>query len=353
MGRCEDGPVSDTSYSAVLVLGFGGPEGPDDVRPFLENVTRGRDVPRARLEEVVEQYDLFGGVSPLNEQNRELVAALRAELDGRGRDLPVALGNRNWAPFVEDTVAELAADGHERVVAFATAAYSSYSACRQYLEDIDRARTAVGDRAPVIDKVRPFWNHPGYIEATVERVRDALGELTVAARPSTRLVFTAHSIPLSMAHNCDYESQLRDAAALVVSRLGEPAPTGRWDLVFQSRSGPPRVPWLEPDIGDHLETIGADGVTDVVVAPIGFLSDHMEVLFDLDTQAAGTADRLGLHMIRAETVGTHPAFVAGVADLIDELVVGTQPRALGPLGPRARPCRQDCCPRPQQPRRTA
>jgi ferrochelatase len=235
-------------------------------------------------------------------------------------------------------------------VAFATAAYSSYSACRQYLEDIDRARALVGDHAPVIDKVRPFWNHEGFIGATVDRVDHALGRASAGAPAEVRLVFTAHSIPRSMARSCDYEAQLRDAAGLVVARLAESGVEPRWDLVFQSRSGPPEVPWLEPDIVDHLETIRAQGVTDVVVAPIGFLSDHMEVMFDLDVQASEAAERLGLRMERAETVGIHPDFVAGVADLIDELVIGTRPTALGPLGPRPRPCRANCCP-PPRPRR--
>ena len=341
--------MSEHPHSAVLVLGFGGPEGPDDVMPFLENVTRGRDVPRTRLEAVAEQYDLFGGVSPINEQNRELVDALQAELDRRGRALPVVLGNRNWAPFVEDTVAGLAAAGHRRVVAFATSAYSSYSGCRQYLEDIERARAGLGPAAPVIDKVRPFWNHPGYVAATVERVGEALGRVAREHRRGAALVFTAHSIPLAAAATCDYQAQLRDTAGLVVDRLADLAPDRPWQLVFQSRSGPPQVPWLEPDVNDQLEVLAGEGVTDVIIAPIGFLSDHMEVRFDLDTEAAATADRLGLRTERAATVGTHPAFVAAAADLIDELVEGVTPVALGPLGPRPRPCPADCCPPPRRP----
>jgi ferrochelatase len=343
--------VSGTPYDAVLVLGFGGPEGPDDVLPFLENVTRGRGVPRERLEEVAEQYHRFGGVSPINEQNRALVAALQQELDRRGRQLPVVLGNRNWRPYVEDTVQELARAGHRRMVALATAAYSSYSACRQYLEDIERARAAVGEDAPIIDKVRPFWNHPGFIEAMVDRVGDALERVEAGQRAGARLVFTAHSIPRSMAESSDYEEQLRDAAGLIAAGLGAEAPDPPWELVFQSRSGPPQVPWLEPDIVDHLESRAAAGTTDVVVAPIGFLSDHMEVAFDLDTQAAEAADRLGLRMVRAGTVGTHPTFVRGLADLLDELLVDAEPLALGPLGPRVWPCRPDCCPRPSRPGR--
>lgn len=321
----------DRAYDAVLLLSFGGPEGPDDVIPFLENVTRGRGVPPERLAEVAEQYALFGGVSPINDQNRALLAALRDELDRRGHDdLPLYWGNRNWAPFVEDTLAELTADGHQRVLALATSAYSSYSACRQYQEDIARARAHVGEGAPAVDKVRPYWHHAGYLDATTDRVRDAVVQL-----PGGRLVFTAHSIPLSMASTCDYEAQLRQVAATVVDRV---APGSDWDLVFQSRSGPPQVPWLEPDIVDHLHALAADGVTEVVVAPIGFVSDHMEVKFDLDTQAAAAAAELGITMVRAGTVGTHPAFVAGLVDLIEQHLAGDTPA-----------CPADCCPAPVRP----
>lgn len=336
--------MSDLRYDAVVLLSFGGPEGPDDVLPFLENVTRGRGVPRERLEEVATQYDRFGGVSPINEQNRALLDALRAELDRRGRDLPLYWGNRNWAPYVEDTMATITADGHRRVLALATSAYSSYSSCRQYLEDIERAVTHVGDGAPVVDKVRPYWNHPGFVSAVTARVGEALAE----APEGARLVFTAHSIPLSMASTSDYETQLRDVAGLVVERLD---PGREWDLVFQSRSGPPQVPWLEPDIVDHLEALAADGTAAVVVAPIGFVSDHMEVKFDLDTQAAEAAEALGLTMVRAGTVGTHPDFVAGLVDLLDEHLLDTPPDAVGPLGPRRWPCRPDCCPAPVRPAR--
>ena len=320
-----------STYDALLLLSFGGPEGPDDVIPFLENVTRGRNVPRERLEEVAEQYARFGGVSPINEQNRALLDALRAELERRGIDLPFHWGNRNWAPYVEDTMAALADDGHRRVLALATSAFSSYSACRQYLEDIERARAAVGERAPVVDKIRPYWDHPGFVDAVVARVRNALQ----AAPDDAHLAFTAHSIPISMASTSDYESQLRSVAATVAERV---APGRPWELVFQSRSGPPQVPWLEPDIVDHLHALHGEGVRSVVVAPIGFVSDHMEVKFDLDTQAAETAAELGMTMVRAGTVGTHPTFVAGLVDLIEEHLAGG-----GPV------CRPDCCPAPTRP----
>ena len=334
---------SPPPYDAVLLLSFGGPEGPDDVLPFLENVTRGRGVPAARLAEVAEQYGRFGGVSPINDQNRALIAQLQAELDRRGRGLTVHWGNRNWEPYVEDTVTSLAAAGVERVLAVTTSAYSSYSACRQYLEDIERARVAAGPSAPAIDKVRPYWNHPGFVLAMVERVHAALDQLPAARRHEARLVFSAHSLPLSSAATSDYQEQLLDAATLVEERLAIDLP---WDLVFQSRSGPPQVPWLEPDIVDHLGALADAGTTTVVVVPLGFTSDHMEVVFDLDTQAVEVADALGITLVRAGTVGTHPLFVRGLADLLDEHLVGAPAKALGSLGPRATPCAAGCCPAP-------
>ena len=337
--------MADAHHDAVLLLSFGGPEGPDDVMPFLENVTRGRGVPPERLAEVGRQYDRFGGVSPINDQNRSLIAALQAELDHRGRDIVVHWGNRNWDPFVEDTVAELASAGHRRVLAVTTSAYSSYSSCRQYLEDIDRARSRLDD-PPEIDKVRPYWNHPGFVLAMVERVNAAFEQLPPGDRLDARLVFTAHSVPLSMAETSDYVEQLHDAATLIHERLAvQPA----WDLVFQSRSGPPSVPWLEPDIGDHLARLAEDGARTVVVVPVGFISDHMEVLFDLDTQAAEVASSVGVRMVRAGTVGTHPLFVRGLADLLDEHLVSAPTKALGRLGPRRSPCSAGCCPAPVRP----
>ncbi len=338
-------------FDAVLLLSFGGPEGPDDVLPFLENVTRGRNVPRARLEEVATQYERFGGVSPINDQNRALLDALRAELARRGRDVPVHWGNRNWAPYVEDTVRELTHAGHRRVLALTTSAYSSYSACRQYLEDIDRARTAVRDAGadpPEIVKVRPYWNHPGFVLAMVERVHAAVESLAPTERNRARLVFTAHSVPRSMADTSDYETQLRDEATLIAERVALTR-AREWELVFQSRSGPPQVPWLEPDIVDHLDEMHDRGDDVVVVVPIGFVSDHMEVVYDLDTQAAEAARALGIRMVRAGTVGTHPLFVRGLGDLLDEHLAGGPVKALGPLGPRISPCRAGCCPAPERP----
>lgn len=326
-------------YDALLILSFGGPEKPADVIPFLENVTRGRNIPRARLEQVAEQYYLFGGVSPINGINRELVAKLRALFTTEGPSLPIYWGNRNWHPFLEATVRTMHADGVRSALAFATSAYSSYSSCRQYLDDIDKARRAIGPEAPEITKIRPYWNHPRFIELMIEHTRAAL-DLVSGPR---RLVFTAHSLPLSMASACDYEQQLREAAALVADAVGHAAD---WDLAFQSRSGPPTQPWLEPDINDHLTALAKRGIKAVAVVPIGFVADHMEVVFDLDTQAAATAQQLGITMARAHTAGTTAAFVAMIRELVIEAYEGRPPAFVGRLGARPSPCPADCCPHP-------
>lgn len=326
-------------YDALLVLSFGGPEKPADVIPFLENVTRGRNVPQARLAQVAEQYKLLGGISPINAINRELVDKLRELLAAQGPDLPVYWGNRNWHPFLEDTVRTMAADGIRSALAFATSAYSSYSSCRQYLEDIDKARQAIGPEAPAITKIRPYWNHPRFIEVMTQHTQAALGRLS----GPRRLLFTAHSLPLSMARACAYEQELREAAALVAGAVGH---ADAWDLVFQSRSGPPTQPWLEPDINDHLAALAAREVSAVAVVPIGFVADHMEVVFDLDTQAAVTARRLGITMARARTAGTSAGFVAMIRDLVLEGIEARPPAAVGQLGARPSPCPVDCCPHP-------
>lgn len=328
-------------YDALVLISFGGPEGPDDVIPFLENVTRGRGVPRARLEAVAEHYLHFGGVSPINAQNRALIEALRVELTAHGVDLPIYWGNRNWEPYLTDTVAAMAAGGVRRALAIVTSAYASYSACRQYQDDIARAREAVGEGAPVIDRVRHFFNHPGFVQANIDAVRSCLVDL-----PDARIVYTAHSIPMSMAESSGpsggaYEAQLAEAAQLVTDAV---APGADFDLVWQSRSGPPRVPWLEPDINDQLEKLAAAGVGSVVVSPIGFVSDHMEVVWDLDVEAAQTAERLGMGYRRAASAGTHPAFVAGLRELVQERLDPTCPRrALGRLGPAHDVCPVGCC----------
>jgi ferrochelatase len=327
-------------YEALLLVSFGGPEGPDEVLPFLERVTRGRSVPRARLLEVAEHYRHFGGVSPINAQNRRLLEAIRAELAARGPVLRVYWGNRHWHPLLEDTVRRMREDGIRRALAFATSGFASYAACRQYREDIDQAVAAAGAAAPRIDKLRLFYNHPGFVEAVADHAGTALATLPPERRAAARLAFTAHSIPRAMAEACDYEAQLLEAATLVAGRLGG---DHRWQVVYQSRSGPPSVPWLEPDIGDHLETLARQGVTDVVAIPIGFVSDHMEVRYDLDIQAAGRARALGLALVRAETPGTHPTFVRMVRELVLERTAGAPPRALGRRGPAPDVCAPDCC----------
>ncbi len=310
-------------------------------------------MPDERLAVVAGQYALFGGRSPLNDQCRELLKALRAEFDAHGIDLPLYWGNRNWDPFLTDTVAAMATDGVTDALVLATSAFGTYSGCRQYREDLERAAAAVDGAggagpAPRLSKLRLFYNHPGFVEATAERLVISLdGE---EPGPGDRLVFTAHSIPRSMAAGCSYPEQLHEAARLVLDAAGWAGTP--YDLVFQSRSGPPQVPWLEPDVNDHLRALAAAGTTSrVVLVPLGFLSDHMEVVFDLDTQARATADELGVELVRVPTVGTHPRFVAGIRELIEErLHPGTAPRlALGPDGPWPDECPAGHCPAPSRP----
>jgi ferrochelatase len=334
-------------YDALLFLSFGGPERAEDVMPFLQNVTRGRGIPPERLESVAEHYHHLGGKSPINDQNRALIGALRQALLSQGVDLPIYFGNRNWDPLLKDAVTQMKAAGVKRALAFITSAYSSYSGCRQYLGDIEQARAAV-EGAPVIEPLRRFFNHPGFVDACTERVRAAWTELgtslSASQRAEARLVFTAHSIPRSMADTCDYEKQLRANAALIAERLSHP----HWDLVWQSRSGPPQVPWLEPDILDHVRSLHARGTPGLVIAPIGFLSDHVEVLYDLDEEARLLCRELGLHMARAGTVGTHPRFVDTIVELVMERVLGAEPRSVGPLPAWPRECAPSCCPRPER-----
>lgn len=335
-------------YDAILVQSFGGPEGMDEVIPFMENVLRGRNVPRARLEEVAEHYKLFNGVSPINSQNRALIAALKSELTRHGIDLPIHFGNRNWHPLLGDTMRQMVSDGVKRVLVFVTSAYSSYSGCRQYLEDLVRAQTELGSDAPQCDKIRAFYNHPGFIEANVDRVKQAFENIAPGQRHQTSLVFTAHSIPVSMASNSDYVAQLTETASLIAEKVGY----CDWDLVYQSRSGPPHQPWLEPSLDDQLQVLSDRGVEDAVVVPIGFLSDHMEVIFDLDVEAQQLCEGLGLRLVRANTVGTHPAFITALRQLIEERLTETPIRlALGHRGPSPDTCPKDCCSNPSSPRR--
>lgn len=324
-------------YDAILLVSFGGPEGMDDVIPFLENVLRGRNVPRERMLQVAHHYELFNGVSPINQQNRDLIGALTVELITNGPDLPIYWGNRNWHPLLPDTIQEMANDGVKKALAFVTSAYSSYSSCRQYRQNIIDAQATVGPNAPSIEKLRAFYNHPLFIEANVEQVRPVLSQLTPGSSPN--LVFTAHSIPLSMADKCDYAAQLNETGRLVAEQLGIES----WQLVYQSRSGPPTQPWLEPDICDHLRELKANGVTDVVVAPIGFVSDHMEVIYDLDVEAAKVAKEIGLTMVRASTAGTHPLFVKMIRELIMERTNDVAARCLGSRGASHGVCPIDCC----------
>jgi ferrochelatase len=343
-----------SAYDALLVLSFGGPEGPEDVRPFLENVTRGRGVPPERLDAVAEHYRHFGGVSPLNARNRELIAAIAARTD-----VPVYFGNRNWHPLVEDAVGQMARDGVRRALVFATSAYGGFSACRQYHEDIARARKAVGEGAPELVKLRHFFDHPAFVAAGADAVRAAYTQVT----PSARLVFTAHSVPMSAdatAGPADegghrYSRQVTEAARLVAAEVG----VGEHDVVWQSRSGPPQVPWLEPDILDHLDAVAASGVSGVVVAPVGFVSDHVEVVWDLDTEARDRAACLGIGFARAATAGPDPRFADMVVELMAEHTAGVAPRRLsavpsGGCGVNGALCSARCCeppPRPGPPRR--
>ncbi len=356
-------PASADPFDGILLVSFGGPEQPADVLPFLENVTRGRGIPRERLEAVAEHYLHFGGRSPINDQNRALLAALRAELDARGLDVPLYWGNRNWNPYLVDALREAGDAGARRLCAVLTSAYSSYSSCRQYREDLAAAQldlaaargTEGGSAPPEIDKVRHYFNHPGFVAASADAAVTALATLPERVRDAARLVFVTHSIPTAMnevsgPRGGAYVAQHQDVSAAIAAAAGEAA--GRpldWDLVYCSRSGPAAQPWLEPDVNDHLRALHAAGVPGVVVVPAGFVSDHMEVKYDLDTEARETAEELGLPFARAATVGTDPRFVSALVDLVLERAAqlrGTSPRqpAVGILGPSHAVCPVGCCP---------
>ncbi|MEV6651502.1 ferrochelatase [Streptomyces sp. NPDC051219] len=353
-------------YDALLLLSFGGPEGPDDVVPFLENVTRGRGIPRERLKEVGQHYYLFGGVSPINAQNRQLLDALREDFAEHGLDLPVYWGNRNWAPYLTDTLREMVADGRRRIAVLATSAYASYSGCRQYRENLADALAtlqAEGLELPRVDKLRHYFNHPGFVRPMVDGVLASLAALPEDVRAGAHLAFTTHSIPQSAAdtsgpadeHTANgqggaYVAQHLDVARVIADEVR--AETGiehPWQLVYQSRSGAPHIPWLEPDICDHLEALHGAGAPAVVMVPIGFVSDHMEVLYDLDTEATAKAAELGLPVARSATVGADPRFAGAVRDLLLERAAGERGRtpercALGTLGPSHDLCPAGCCP---------
>ena len=334
------------SFDAILLVSFGGPEAPDEVMPFLENVLRGKNVPRERMLEVAKHYEQFDGVSPINEQCRQLIAAIEVELAEHGPHLPVYWGNRNWNPLLPETLQQMADDGVQHALAFFTSAFSSYSGCRQYHEDIARARQQVGANAPEVAKLRAFFNHPGFLEPMMASVRACLEKIPAEHRDTTPLLFTAHSIPMEMADNCRYVEQLQEACHLIATAVGHP----RWELVYQSRSGPPKQPWLEPDICDHIETLHQQAekkigpLTDLLILPIGFLSDHLEVLFDLDIEAQQLCDQLGITLQRVPTVGTHPRFVQMIRELITEQITGNpQKLALGTMPPSHEVCPEDCC----------
>jgi len=338
--------ILDMSYDAILVVSFGGPESREEVIPFLETVLRGKNVPRERLLTVAEHYYHFGGKSPINQQTRDLVAALKTELELNGPRLPIYLGNRNWHPLLPDTLRQMKQDGIRRALGFITSAYRSYSGCRQYREDIARAQSEVGPGAPPVDKLRVFFNHPAFIDATVDRVRQALHAIPADARKDVQIIYTAHSIPMSMANTSDYVVQLEEVERLVSAALGHTNHV----LVYQSRSGAPGQPWLEPDVLDYLRRVKTENLASaVVLAPISFLSDHMEVLYDLDVEACQLCESLGLPMSRAKTVGVHPKFIGMIRELILER---TNPelerRASGTMGARLDICPENCCPAPQR-----
>jgi protoporphyrin/coproporphyrin ferrochelatase len=345
------------SYDAFVLVSFGGPEGTADVIPFLQNVTAGRSVPQERLEQVAEHYYQFDGISPINQQCRDLIGAIATDFAVRGVSLPVYWGNRNWHPYLHDTLRAMAADGVSRALAFVTSGYSSYSSCRQYLDDIDAARRRAGSAAPQVDKLRQYFNHPGYVGSFATAATAALGSLPAARLPASEktagaratddvdLIFTAHSIPARMAETAGpaggaYQAQLAETARLVAAQLGWQRP---WHLAYSSRSGPPSQPWLGPDINDLLTELAAAGSRAVAVVPIGFVSDHMEVRFDLDVEAAATAERLGLAFARAATPGTDARFVSMITDLVAERLDGTAPLALGALGAGPDACPAGCC----------
>lgn len=328
-----------TCYDAVLMVAYGGPDGPEDVLPFLANATRGRSIPPERLQEVASHYLHFGGASPINAQMRALRAALEADLARHRHPLPVYLGNRNWHPSIEETVRTMASQGVRYALLLVASSFSSYSSCRQYQEDVRRAVKAVGMGAPRFDKLRACFNHPGFIGAAARSLAAALKQAD-SGRGRPHVVFTAHSIPLSMARQCAYEEQLREASRLVAAAAG----VTEWTVAFQSRSGPAEVPWLEPDICARISTLASAGVRDVVVMPIGFLSDHMEVLFDLDHEAAGVAADLNVGFHRAATVGTDRQFVGALRDIVVERLTSSPlRRAMGRMGPAPDECTESCC----------
>ena len=308
-------PLDQVPIDSILLVSFGGPEGPEDVMPFLENVLRGKNVPRERMLEVAEHYNHFGGISPINQQCRDLIGAIRAELDRREITLPIYWGNRNWHPWLTDTLQTMRQDGRRRAIAFFTSMFSCYSGCRQYRENVAAAILQAGSDAPIVEKSRMGFNHPKFIQAQADCLRQALDQIAPNLRATTKVLFSAHSIPKSMADHSRYEIQLKEASRLVCQTVGHE----NWEVVFQSRSGPPHQPWLEPDVCDRIEELHhQSGIQSIIVQPIGFVSDHMEVLYDLDQEAAAKAEELGIQFVRAPSVGLHPAFISMAVDVIEE-----------------------------------
>ena len=299
-----------SEYESLLLVSFGGPEKREDVMPFLRNVLKGRNVPEARMEEVAQHYYMFDGVSPINEQNKRLIRAIENDFAENGIKLPVYWGNRNWHPMLQDTLEQMKSDGVKRSLAFFTSGFSCYSGCRQYRENIIEARNAIGPDAPEVDKLRVFFNHPKFVETCAVRLKQAIKE-TVSNWDQAVVLFTAHSIPDSMAVGCNYVKQLEEASRLVAESSG----ATNWKLVYQSRSGRPSQPWLEPDVCDYIEEVAGQGIKEVVIMPIGFVSDHMEVIFDLDVEARETCEKVGIKLTRAGTAGTHPLFVEMIREL--------------------------------------
>ena len=327
-------------YDALLFVSFGGPEGREDVLPFLENVLRGKPVPRERMLEVAEHYYHFDGVSPINGQNRDLINAVKRELEDQQIQLPIYWGNRNWHPMLNDTLEEMQNDGVKKALVFITSAYSSYSGCRQYRENIEEAKSTLPDGLLETDKIRVFYNHPGFVNTIADLLIESLNQFEESARESATILFTAHSIPESMAANCSYASQLQETARLVMQAVGE----NPWHLVYQSRSGPPSQPWLEPDVCDFIGTLNAkESPSHLAIVPIGFISDHMEVMFDLDIEAKDMCEELNIKMVRVPTVGTSPQFVKMIIELIRERMENIEQRSLGDMGPSHDVCPIDCC----------
>jgi protoporphyrin/coproporphyrin ferrochelatase len=348
-------------YDAFLLVSFGGPEGRDDVLPFLENVLDGKPVPRWRLLQIAEKYEPFQGVSPINEHNRTLLKAIESEFRDHGLTLPLYWGNRHWHPMLADALRRMASDGVRRALAFVTSAFGSYPGCRQYLEAIQRARLEVGEQAPQVDKLRLFFNHPGFIEPMGLSAINALQEVPAERREAARLVFTAHSLPRAIARKSEYRSQLREACQLVAAAAGRED----WDLVYQSRSGKPDEPWLGPDISEHIRALVAGAAVemdaskmdesgeiptprsaprDIVVVPIGFLQEHIEIIYDLDVEARGVCEELGLNMVRAKTVDCHPRFVSMIRELVVERIdPGAARLAIGSMAPGPDCCPPECC----------